>query len=87
MNLYDDTINYDYNNLREIIAINIKKYRKQAGLTQEQLAIKCSLSPEHIRRIESKKAKKYFSLDTLCIISIELKIPIGNFFIDSEEEK
>ena len=36
----------------EILQKNIKKYRKEKGLTQLQLAIKCSLSVDHISGIE-----------------------------------
>ena len=36
----------------EILQTNIKKYRKEKGLTQLQLASKCSLSVDHISGIE-----------------------------------
>ena len=51
----------EYNDIYEIISLNIKKYRKEKGITQEELAIRSCYTWEFIRRIESKKAKKSFS--------------------------
>ena len=50
-------------NIYEQIAKNIKKYRKEAGITQAVLAEKVGVSHEFIRRNESKKGKKSFSVD------------------------
>lgn len=42
----------------EIVSQNIRKYRKERNMTQAELAEKCDLSHEFIRRIESTKGKK-----------------------------
>jgi len=64
----------------EQIAFNIKKYRKEAGLTQAELAEKVNVSHEFIRRIESEKGRKTFSVDTIYKISIALNIDVGKLF-------
>lgn len=73
-------------NIYEQIARNIKKYRKEAGITQAELAEKIGVSHEFIRRNESKKGKKSFSVDTVWKISIVLDIQPGQLFeIDLDE--
>ena len=52
-------------NIYEQIAHNIKKYRHKAGITQAVLAERVGVSHEFIRRIESKKGVKTFSIDTI----------------------
>lgn len=72
----------------EIIAANIKKYRKEAKITQAELADRTHYSHEFIRRIEAPNAKKYFSLDTLVQISDALDIKLEDLMkgINSEDE-
>lgn len=73
-------------NIYEQIARNIKKYRNAAGLTQAVLAEKVGVSHEFIRRIESKKGAKTFSVDTIWKISLALDIDPGKLFeIDMDE--
>lgn len=73
-------------NIYEQIAKNIKKYRTMAGISQAELAERVGVSHEFIRRNESKKGRKSFSVDTLWKISIALDIPPGNLFdIDIDE--
>ena len=75
-------------NIYEQIARNIKKYRKEAGITQAVLAEGVGVSHEFIRRIESKKGLKTFSVDTIWKISIVLDIDPGKLFeIDLDEFK
>lgn len=66
----------------EQIALNIKKYRKTRGITQAQLAERVNVSHEFIRRIESKKGRKTFSIDTIYKISQALEIDIKQLFDD-----
>ena len=76
---------YEFN-IYEQIARNIKKYRIKAGITQAKLAELVGVSHEFIRRNESKKGKKSFSVDTLWKISVALNIPPGLLFeIDIDE--
>ena len=73
-------------NIYEQIARNIKKYRMNAGITQAELAERIGVSHEFIRRNESKKGKKSFSVDTVWKISLALDINPGALFeIDMEE--
>ena len=75
-------------NIYEQIARNIKKYRKLAGITQAVLAEKVGVSHEFIRRIESKKGIKSFSVDTIWKISLALNIDPGLLFeIDIDDFK
>jgi len=60
----------------EIIAANIKKYRKEIKITQAELAERANYSHEFIRRIEAPNGKKYFSLDTLVKLSDALDIKV-----------
>jgi len=73
------------NDFYEEISRNIKKYRKQKKMTQAQLAEKTSLSNEFIRRIESKKCRKTFSIETVYLISLALSIPPEKLFVINRE--
>lgn len=64
----------------EIISQNIKKYRKEAGITQEQLAVDIGRSYDFVRRLELKKGEVGCSIDTLYKISVVLGQPVGKFF-------
>ena len=55
---------------------NIKKYRKQKGLTAAKLAELVELSHEFIRQIESEKVANTFSVETLYKISVALGVGI-----------
>ena len=68
------------NNIREKISKNIKKYRKLAGITQEQLALDIGLSYDFTRRLEFKKGDIGCSIDTLYKISVVLNTRIDKFF-------
>ena len=65
-------------NIYEQVAMNIKKYRQLAGMTQAQLAEAIGVSHEFIRRIESKKGKKTFSFQTLWNISKVLNVSLDD---------
>ena len=56
----------------DIIRRNIKKYRKEKGITSAQLAEMVGLSHDFIRQIESEKTRYNFSVETLykreCVI-------------------
>lgn len=75
----DFKFNNDY---MKTVSMNIKKYRKLAGITQEQLAVDIGLSYDFVRRLEFKKGEIGCSIDTLYKISVVLNQPIGNFFIE-----
>lgn len=67
--------------LHTIVCNNIKKYRKQSGLTQLELSEKIEMSHEYFRQLESSKGQKDFSFYTLYKISSVLNIPIDHFII------
>lgn len=73
--------NFDFDdNIIEIIAYNVIKYRKINGITQEQLAVDIGVSPEFIRKFESTKGSEGLSLLSLYKISIVLGVSIDKFF-------
>ena len=74
--------------VHEIIAANIKEYRKRAKITQAELAERTHFSHEFIRRIEAPNGKKYFSLDTLVQIAKALDVRIEELLkgINSEDK-
>ncbi len=65
--VFDDDI---YNTIRR----NIKKYRKEKGLTSAQLAEMVDLSHDFIRQIESEKTRYNFSVETFYKISVALDV-------------
>ena len=67
--IQDDTI-YD------VIRRNIKKYRREKGITSAQLAEMVDLSHDFIRQIESEKTRYNFSVETLYKISVALDVSI-----------
>ncbi len=74
---------FDFNpNVMKTISKNIKKYRKEKGITQEQLAVDIGLSYDFTRRLEFKKGEIGCSIDTLYKISVVLDTRIDKFFED-----
>ena len=67
--VFDEDI---YNTIRR----NIKKYRKEKGLTAAELAELVGRSHDFIRQIESEKVAYNFSVDTLYSISVVLEVSI-----------
>ena len=57
-----------------------RKFRKELGITQAVLAERVGVSHEFIRRIESKKGAKTFSVETIWKISIALEVDPGKLF-------
>lgn len=64
------------NNIYDTIRKNIRKYRKDKGLTSAQLAEMVDLSHDFIRQIQSEKAKYNFSVETLYKISVALGVSL-----------
>ncbi len=59
------------------LGVNIKKYRKENRLSQNQLAEMCDLSREHLACIET--GKEFISLRKLFLIADLLKTPVKKF--------
>ena len=68
------------NDIIETVAKNVRKYRKVAGITQEQLALDIGVSNDFLRRFETTKGKEGLSLNTLYKISIVLNVTMDKFF-------
>ena len=63
----------------ELVSKNIKRLRKEKGLTQEQFAEKLNYSTQFIANIESKNHQT-FSLGTLWRMALILNVEIKEFF-------
>ena len=62
----------------KLLGLNISYYRRKKGLTQEQLAERADIEPNHISNIEL--AKIGVSLDVLFRIADVLEIPVYKLF-------
>ena len=75
----------------ELIAKNIKYYRKEKKMTQAELAEKTEYSHEFIRRIEAPNSKKNFSLEAVSNIAnaldIDLELLFSKKLIEKEKEE
>lgn len=60
--------------IKLIIANNIRKYRSQLGLSQEELADICDLHRTYIGSVE--RCERNVTLNTLCVLSNALKIKV-----------
>ena len=73
--------NFDFDdNIMIKVSNNIRKYRRLAGITQEQLAVDVGRSYDFIRRIEYKKGEIGCSVDTLYKIPVVLGITMDKLF-------
>lgn len=64
------------------VASNIRKYRKEKNITQEQLAVDIGVSPEFYRKFESTLGSEGISLINVYKISIVLGVKIDSLFED-----
>ena len=63
-----------------IFSNNVKKFRKEKNLTQEELAEISDLSISYVKQIESSKDYKNLTLTTMLKISKALNTTISNLF-------
>lgn len=75
--------NYDVN-IYDTVRLNIRKYRRMAKITQQELADLADLSHGYIRDIESIKMGITFSLDAVEKIARALNRNIKDFFEEIE---
>ncbi len=61
-------------NIYDTIRANIRRYRKEKGMTSAQLAEAVGLSHDFIRQIQSEKAGYNFSVETFYKISVALGV-------------
>lgn len=71
----------------DIVRKNIRKYRKSANLTQQELADKIEVSMHYISQIESAKPNKYFTLVIIGRIADALNIDIRQLFDDVDNTR
>lgn len=76
--IYEDKYYYS------IIRKNIKKFRLDQHLTQQDLADMTEMSREYICDIENESRNKHLTICVLGRISEALKIDISNFFKNYE---
>ncbi len=69
------------NELKMIIGNNVKKYRKQKGLTQKELSKLIGVSTPLLGSLESENIIQGISVYTLYKISKALNVTIDKFFI------
>lgn len=73
--------------IKRIISLNIRKYRKLKGYTQEELALYTDRSFEFIGRLESEKGKRGCSIETLYRIATVLEISMDKLFEENVKEE
>lgn len=71
-------------NIYDTVRMNIKKYRKLRGMTQQELADASGYSHGYIREIESIKMASTFSLDAVERIANGLKIDFKYLFEEND---
>ena len=71
----------------EIVSKNIRRYRIEANITQEELALKANYSHQFIRKIEAPNVKKMFSLETIYCISKALGKDFSDMFIEYNDNE
>ena len=76
--LHDDEYYY------KIIRKNIKRFRLERELTQQDLADMTGLSREYICDIENESRNKHLTISVLGRISEAMNVHITNFFADPE---
>ena len=74
-------------NIYNTVRMNIKKYRKAAKMTQQELADASGFSHGYIREIESIKMNSTFSLDAVEKIANGLKTNFKYLFEEYDDEK
>ncbi len=70
--------------IMKTVSKNVRKYRKLAGLTQEQLAVDIEMSYDYLRRFESQLGREGLSLMSLYKISVVLGVSMDKFFEKDE---
>ena len=82
----DDNVKTDENYAYVLLARNLKKYRKAAGLTQQQLSDKSLYALSFIKNLESESVYQTASIGTVYKFAQVLNIPLSKLFEDEEVE-
>lgn len=75
----------DTNDIFKVIGRQIRSYRRQRGISQEELAWTGNLNRSFLGAIE--RAEKKPSIDTIWKIAKTLQVPLYKFFVINEEEQ
>jgi len=70
-------------NVKKIFGRNLKRYRKNAGMTQEKLSEALGITPKHLSVIEN--GINFVSSDIIEKASSVLGVTAASFFYDEEE--
>ena len=70
--------------LKAFFGANLKRYRKEKRLSQEQLSEKVDISVKHLSKIE--RGLTFVSADLLEKLSEQLEIPVARLFCKSNEK-
>ncbi|MDR1997533.1 MAG: helix-turn-helix domain-containing protein [Candidatus Margulisbacteria bacterium] len=70
-----------YAQLKQIYIDNLKKFRKQAGMSQLQLGLRCDTPASYICEIET--GRKFPSLEMITKIADALQVPPHLFLLDA----
>ena len=65
---------------RRLLGEAIRNFRKQARLTQEELAEKVDLNPKYLGEVE--RGEKIISVEALLRVAKAVKTPVRTFFRD-----
>lgn len=75
-----------YKSIYDTVRLNIRKYRRKKGITQQELADLADLSHGYIRDIESINMAVTFSLDAVEKIANALDVKIKDMFEEETKE-
>lgn len=75
-----------YKSIYDTVRLNIRKYRRKKGITQQELADLADLSHGYIRDIESINMRVTFSLDAVEKIANALDVKIKDMFEEETKE-
>jgi transcriptional regulator with XRE-family HTH domain len=75
-----------YKSIYDTVRLNIRKYRRKKGITQQELADLADLSHGYIRDIESINMVVTFSLDAVEKIANALDVKIKDMFEEETKE-
>jgi transcriptional regulator with XRE-family HTH domain len=67
-------------NLKQLFVVNLKRFRKEEGLSQEALAERCNVSANHIGQIEM--GRHFASIEMIERIAAVLKVEPYRLFKD-----
>lgn len=68
-----------------VVGNNIKRFRENEGITQEELALKSGLSQGYINQLEN--GKRRYTQKTLELVADSLSAPIIEFFKEEDKKR